>query len=165
MKFEEIFIKTETMNFWWGEYGLIEVCDEYISIYGDAACKNLIGSCDIYAKPVLQNIMDDEDKEDEDIDKIRDFLESDKVVYDYIYPRTIKEILFNQVRHKAPKNKYGIKPTYIMMWDNVDVLNILEIKRCVNLFLMKFCDAEVENIQFVDVPSYEEALKEYEDIF
>jgi hypothetical protein len=45
------------------------------------------------------------------------------------------------------------------------VLNILEIKRCVNLFLMKFCDAEVENIQFVDVPSYEEALKEYEDIF
>ncbi|MCT4596516.1 MAG: hypothetical protein N4A50_01375 [Vallitalea sp.] len=151
------------MNFWWGEYGFTQICDEEIFIYKDENCKKLIGCLDIYTRPTLKYIFEEYDESKEYIEKIKTFLAEDKIVYDYIYPRDFKDRLFNQVKHDAPRDKRGLKPTYIMMWNTVECLNVNELKKCAKLYCLKFYGIEVENVEILNIPTYEEVKRSYEE--
>jgi hypothetical protein len=160
---DTIYIKNDTVNFWWGEYNLCDISDEEIYIYLDKKCKKRIGHVDIYTKPTVQYILDEHDNEKDFIKKAQKFLQGDSYMYDYIYPRDLNDRLFHQVKHNAPKDSRGLKPIYIMMWYPEDKLNVSELKKCTKIFMKDAYEVDVLNVDLVSVTSYEEAKKSYEE--
>lgn len=80
------------------EYGFTQVCDEAISIYKDKKCKKLIGIHDIYTRPTRKYILEEYDETKEYIEKVKTFLEENKILYNYRYPIDFKDRLFNHVK-------------------------------------------------------------------
>lgn len=166
---DTVYVHIRHMNFWFGEYGLCDKsCNDEITIYSDANRTNKMGCFDILTHISLAYLYNNELDLEEDYDykkEIEEFLRGDsQVVYDYIYPRDDESLLY-QVNHFAPLNKNNHKPTYIYMWTKLsDELDINEIKKCVKILVKEFFLEDVSNVQFLDIPTYDETKNAYDEI-
>jgi len=165
-----VFVDIRHLNFWWGEYGFQEKSgNDEITIYLDASATNKLGYFEITTHTSLTYLYENEldDRDDASIKQtIKEFLTSDSFLfYYYIYPRN-KDDLKNQVTYSAPVNKKNHKPIYVDMWTkHSDEFDTNEIKKCVKLLLKQFFNADVLNVELINVPTYEEVKESYEESF
>ena len=70
-----------------------------------------------------------------------------------------------QVAHFAPLNRNNHKPVYIDMWTkHSDEFDTNEIKKCVKILVKEFFFENVSNVQFLDIPTYDETKNAYDEI-
>ncbi len=165
---DTVYVQIRHMEFWFGQYGLRDKsCNDEITIYSDPIKTNKLGYFEITTHISLAYVLKYELNEQEDykaINKIKKFLNSDsQIFFNYNYPRNDDDLLF-QVRHFAPVNRKKHKPTYINMWTKLsDRLDINEIIKCVKILLREFFHENVSNVKVLDIPTYDETKKFFED--
>lgn len=166
---DTVYVDIRHMNFWFGEYGLCDKsCNDEITIYSNANKNNKLGYFEITTHISLAYLYNNELNHEEDYDykkEIEEFLNDDsQIIYNYIYPRDDKGLLY-QVNHFAPLNRNNHKPVYIDMWTKLsDEFDINEIKKCVKILVKEFFFENVSNVQFLDIPTYDETKNAYEEI-
>lgn len=96
-------------------------------------------------------------------DEIEEFLQGEKKVdYSYIYPGDERE-LSRQVPHPAPINDKGHKPVYINMFSKLSAAwDMHEIEKSVRILADDFLHMDVEKVEFLEIPTYEETKLSYE---
>ncbi|BFT74365.1 hypothetical protein PAENIP36_58070 [Paenibacillus sp. P36] len=96
-------------------------------------------------------------------DEIKSFINGDEDIhYHYIYPRDLEDVS-RQVPHSAPTNTDGYKPVYIDMWTKLSISwDIDEIKTSVRIIAKDFLGLNIENVELIDIPTYEETKLSYE---
>jgi hypothetical protein len=167
---DTVYVHIRHMNFWYGEYGICDKsCNDEITIYSDAYKTQILGYFEITTHKSLEYLYHCELTDQEDYDykkKIEKFLKGNsQVIYNYIYPRDDDDLL-DQVNHFAPLNSNNHKPIYIDMWTKLsDELNIEEIKKSVKILVKEFLHKSVSNIEFLDIPTYEETKNSYDEDF
>jgi hypothetical protein len=171
IKLETVYVTIRYGNFWWGEYGL---CDkegnDEVAIYSDPNEEHQIGYFDISTHVCktydLEDLLDNYEDDIRYKKRIEGFLNGDaEIYYHYYYPRDEEDIAY-QVNHAAPLNENGHKPTYINMWTKLsDGLDTNTIKDHVKIFAKDFLNMDVENVIFLDVPTFEETKESYCELF
>ncbi|WP_152570761.1 hypothetical protein [Paenibacillus tyrfis] len=162
-----IYVHVRHWLFWYGVYGLCnKSCNDEISLYSDKERNNFLGYFDLMTEPCLLYSLNNElDKiEDKEFyDEIEEFLKgSKKISYSYIYPRD-KADLTHQVGHFAPINAKGHKPVYIYMWSKLSkAWDIQEIEKSVKILAHDFLHANIEKVELLDIPTYEETKLSYD---
>ncbi|AIQ67771.1 hypothetical protein [Paenibacillus graminis] len=82
--------------------------------------------------------------------------------YHYIYPRDLEDVS-RQVPHSAPTNIDGYKPVYIDMWSKLsNYWDVDEIKKSIRIIAKDFLGLYTENVEFIDIPTFEETKLSYE---
>ncbi|MFC3746396.1 hypothetical protein [Paenibacillus sp. GCM10012306] len=112
----------------------------------------------------MQNELDLSDEGNKEFyDEINQFIQGDHTIaYSYIYPRD-EEDLTDQVDHFAPTNHKGHKPVYIYMWSKLSKhWDVSEIEKSVKILAKYFLRMEIQEIVWLEVPTYEEAQISYE---
>ncbi|NRD80867.1 hypothetical protein HPT25_26420 [Bacillus sp. BRMEA1] len=165
---DTVYVDIRHMDFWFGHYGLIDKSwNDEVKLYSDANKTNDMGYFEISTHTGLAALYNNlDDKEDyEQKKEIEDFLNGEtQVYYSYLYPRYDEDLL-DQVSHFAPLNKFNHKPIYIDMWTKLsEKLDINEIKNCVRILVKKFFHENVSNIVILEIPTYEETKKDYDEI-
>ncbi|WP_336783390.1 hypothetical protein [Paenibacillus illinoisensis] len=96
-------------------------------------------------------------------DEINRFIYGDEdIYYCYTYPRDGEDVSY-QVTHAAPTNMEGYKPIYIDMWSKLSQSwDIDEVKKHINIIAKDFLGLNTVNIEFIDIPSFEETKISYE---
>lgn len=117
-------------------------------------------------QPCLINLLNndlDKVEEKEFCDEIEEFINDNKdIFYSYIYPRDEEDISF-QVDHFAPVNEKGHKPTYIYVWSKLSKdWDIMTIEKIVKMLANDFFHMEIEKVELLETPTYEETKLSYE---
>ncbi|WP_028552124.1 hypothetical protein [Paenibacillus sp. UNC451MF] len=96
-------------------------------------------------------------------DEIESFINGNEDInYHYIYPRDVEDVS-RQVPHSAPTNIDGYKSVYIDMWTKIfKPWDIDEIKNSVRIIAKDFLGLNIENVELIDIPTYEETKISYE---
>jgi hypothetical protein len=168
MMLKTLYADIRHMNFWYGEYGLCDKsCNDEITIYSDPYKKNKLGYFEITTHKCLTYVYSYELNDEDDYDykkEIEEFLNGgSKIAYYYIFPNGEEDLQY-QVNHFAPLNKENHKPKYIYMWTKLsEDLNANEIKNCVKIFAKEFLHENVSNVVLLEVPTYEETKKDYDE--
>ncbi|UKS26607.1 hypothetical protein LOZ80_34690 [Paenibacillus sp. HWE-109] len=95
--------------------------------------------------------------------EIESFINGDRDIhYHYIYPRDLEDVS-RQVPHSAPTNIDGYKPVYIDMWTKLSKSwDNDEIKSSVRIIAKDFLGLNIENVELINIPTYEETKLSYE---
>lgn len=165
MKKDQIYVSVDSINYWWGIYGIsYKVGWEDITIY-NKDIHGLIKAARVcictkaYLQGGLEDLEQDPD-EKEFVSAVNQFLNDEEVVYRYSYDNPEDEE-FYEVPFKAERNEKGVKPCYIEIWHPSDLIDEAVIKECVTLFCSKFLNLTVWEVKFKDVVSIEEAIKDF----
>lgn len=96
-------------------------------------------------------------------DEIERFINgNENTHYHCIYPRSLED-LSRQVPHSAPINKDGFKPVYIDMWTKSAISwGVDEIKNSVRTIAKDFLGMNIEHVEILGFPTYEETKLSYE---
>lgn len=162
-----IYVHVRHWLFWYGVYGFCDKsCNDEIALYLDKEKNNFLGGFDLLTQPCLINLLNNELDKAEDkefCDEIEEFIKGNKdIVYSYIYPRDEEDILY-QVDHFAPMNDKGHKPTYIYVWSKLSKeWDIISIKRMVKILANDFFNMDIEKVELLETPTYEETKISYE---
>ncbi|PWW04897.1 hypothetical protein DFQ01_106182 [Paenibacillus cellulosilyticus] len=168
---DTLYIHVRHWLFWYGVYGFTnKSCNDEITLFSDKEQNNRLAYFDLLTLPCLIDHLNSElDETDGSSDnaymeKIQSFIDGDKEIgYSYIYPRDEEDESY-QVNHSAPLNEKGLKPTYIYVWSKqVDAWDRESISDHVTILAREFLQRDVENIVFLDIPSYEETKASYEE--
>ncbi|GMK37229.1 hypothetical protein PCCS19_02820 [Paenibacillus sp. CCS19] len=171
MNVTTIYVHIRHWHFWWGVYGFTRrSCNDEITLYLDQEGIKRIAYFDLMTLPGLlnhyNNDFEDDDYTDdkEYIEEIQAFIDGDiDIGYSYIYPRDTEDESY-QVDHSAPLNEKGHKPTYIYVWSKLaEAWDMESITAHVHLLARQFLQIEVENVVFLDQPSYEDTKAVYDE--
>ncbi|MGW8444428.1 hypothetical protein ACWGXJ_26350 [Paenibacillus sp. S33] len=165
---QTIYVRVRHWLFWYGAYGFCSKSrNDEIMLYSDQDQINFLGYFELTTVTGLINLL----KYDMDIigddkeysDEIESFINGDEdIYYHYIYPRDLEDVSC-QVPHSAPTNIDGYKPVYIDMWSkSSQSWDIDEIKKSVRIIVKDFLGLNTENIEFIDIPTFEETKLSYE---
>jgi hypothetical protein len=166
----KVYIKIRHYNFWFGEYGFTEKSknDEFW-MYTDADAGNLLGYFDVSTKECLEYYMSDEAKDEMDEQEqflLKNFYHSDRIIeFEYLYPEKNDEYQsFDKLF--APINDFGLKPSYILVWTKTQGgWDKNKIMGCAKMLAEEFLRKNIEGVEILDVPSFEETKKAYEEDF
>jgi hypothetical protein len=162
---KKVYVDVRHSLFWYGVYGFCEKSghDEVV-IYSDLERNNKLAYFEITAKKSLEYLITEEDESITIREEIKQFLDSsDEVYYYYIYPRD-EEDLLDQVKHQAPLNDKGQKPVYIDAWfKHIRNFDLETLGESVKVLMKKFFDEEIDEVEVLDWPDYEEMKMEYEE--
>ncbi|MBH5319501.1 hypothetical protein I6N90_17025 [Paenibacillus sp. GSMTC-2017] len=168
---DTIYVHVRHWLFWYGVYGFTDKsCNDEITLYSDKEKNNFVAYFELSTKLSLINLLkydlDIIGDEQEYINEIENFLNSKKEFdFSYIYPRD-EEDLSDQVEHFAPTNEKGHKPTYIDMWTKLsERWDVAEIEKTVKLLANHFLQVDVKNVEFLEIPTYEETKLCYEEYY
>ncbi len=170
IKIQTIYVKVRHWLFWYGVYGFCnKSCNDEITLYSDIGQKKFLGYFELTTKQsleyLLKNDMDIIGDEKDYCDEIEEFINGKQDIhYFYIYPRDSEEdSLSRQVSHFAPTNRDGYKPVYIDMWTKLSKSwDIDEIKKSVRMLAKDFLHLDIEKVELIDIPTYEETKLSYE---
>ncbi|GGA18196.1 hypothetical protein GCM10008018_72710 [Paenibacillus marchantiophytorum] len=154
--------------FWYGAFGFCSKSrNDEITLYSDQDQKIFLGYFELTTVTGLINIlkydMDIIGEDKEYCDEIESFIYGDEDIhYHYIYPRDLEDVS-RQVSHSAPTNIDCYKPVYIDMWTKLSKSwDIDEIKTSVRIIAKDFLGLNIENVELIDIPTYEETKLSYE---
>ncbi|MCY9665531.1 hypothetical protein M5X11_11240 [Paenibacillus alginolyticus] len=165
---QTIYARVRHWLFWYGTYGFCsKSSNDEITLYSDQDQKKFLGYFELTTVTGLINLL----KYDMDIigddkeyrDEIESFINGDEDIhYHYIYPRDVEDVS-RQVPHSAPTNVDGYKPVYIDMWTKISKSwDIDEIMTNVRIIAKDFLGLNIENVELIDIPTYEETKISYE---
>lgn len=165
---QTIYVRVRHWLFWYGTYGFCSKSrNDEITLYSDQDQKKFLGYFELTTVTGLMNLikydMDIIGDDKEYCDQIESFINGDEDIhYHYIYPRDLEDIS-HQVPHSAPTNIAGYKPVYIDMWTKLsESWDIDEIKNSVKIIAKDFFGLNVESVELIDIPTYEETKLSYE---
>lgn len=165
---QTIYVRVRHWLFWYGVYGFCSKSrNDEITLYSDQDQINFLGYFELTTVKGLVNLlkydMDIMGDDKEYCAEIERFINSDEdIYYNYRYPRDLEDV-YSQVPHFAPTNKDGYKPVYIDMWSKLSQSwDIDEIKKSVRILAKDFLGLNTENIEFIDIPTFEETKLSYE---
>lgn len=165
---QTIYVQVRHSLFWYGVYGLCSKSrNDEITLYSDQDQENSLGYFELTTVTGLTNLlkydMDIIGDDKEYCDEINRFIHGDDdIYYCYTYPRDVEDVSY-QVTHAAPTNIEGYKPVYIDMWSKLSQFwDIDEIKKSVIIIAKDFLGLNTVNIEFIDIPSFEETKVSYE---
>lgn len=165
MSCNQIYVSIESMNFWWGIYGLThkevweditlynKINNEYIKLANTCICSRA------YLETCLKELEDDMNEADF-VNEIINFLSGNEIRYHYTYDEPENKN-FYEVPFEVERNERGIKPCYIEVWNTNKLIDEVVIKECVIVFCKKFLHIIVDEVIIKDVVSLEEATNEY----
>lgn len=160
-----IYVDTRHLDYWWGIYGIAEKTGwEDIVMYikkGNSFKK--IGWICVCTKAYLKSGLEDLEKDTEEMDfvkKVKEFLPHNYIKYHYYYDNPGDKD-FYEVPFEAKRNEMNVKPSSIEMWYPSNGIDKAIVDDCVENFLGKFLNITVERIEYKDIVSTEEAIKEY----
>lgn len=163
-----IYVHVRHWLFWYGVYGFCgKSNNDEITLFRDKNKNDFLGYFDLSTERCLLEVQNELDQLDEAnkewYDEINQFIQGDQVIdYSYIYPRDVEDLAY-QVDHSAPTNEKGHKPVYIYMWSKLSKYwDVSEIEKSVKVLSKNFLDMEVQEIVWLEVPTYEEAKISYE---
>lgn len=161
----QIYVSIESMNYWWGIYGLTDkavwediniynkINHEYIKVARTCICTRA------YLENCLEELKEDID-EKEYVNEIKTFLNGNEILYHYAYDEPENKD-FYEVPFEAERNERGIKPCYIEIWNTNRLIDEAVVKDCVILFCEKFLNLSVDEVIFKDVVSIDEATEDF----
>jgi hypothetical protein len=164
---KSIYIDVTSYNFWWGIYGLSENVswedvrmyskqeNDFIKVFGFCLCSKS------YFKDYLIEYENDDDERDY-YQKAEGFVNNENVVYHYYYDDLSDEDFF-EVPFEAPRNKNGIKPRSIELWNPSQSINEDVLLNSVKIFCDDFVNLEIEIVEWKEKISFDDALEAYID--
>lgn len=168
----KIYIETNSYDIWWGIYGLsYKTGWEDVNIFDQD--NNKIGYFCLNTKAYLRhslNCINIKDEEDRVFKKLtEEYLTDDKCHFWYCYDQKSDED-FYEVPYEAPKNQFGIKPSYIELWHPDEAIDLSTLFDAVKIFITKFLkiDEEKYDLEIKDQIPIDEAIssfKEHMEIF
>ncbi|GKS09249.1 hypothetical protein YDYSY3_02490 [Paenibacillus chitinolyticus] len=165
---DTIYVHVRHWLFWYGVYGLCaKSCNDEVTLYSDKEKTKFLGHFDLLAEPCLIYSLNNELDKVEDkeyFDEMEEFLSGNKdISYSYIYPRDNRDIS-SQVDHYAPLNDKGHKPIYIYMWSKLSKgWDVNEIEKSVKILASYFLHMNIDRIEMLEIPTYEETKLSYEE--
>ncbi|WP_405082879.1 hypothetical protein ACI48J_11765 [Paenibacillus chitinolyticus] len=162
-----VFVHVRHWLFWYGVYGFCDKsCSDEITLYTDEKKINFLGYFDLLTQPCLINLLNNELDKIEDKEfcsEIEEFINGNlDVGYSYIYPKD-EEDISHQVTHSVPMNNNGHKPTYIYVWSKLSkVWDTSSIEKIVKIIANDFFLLNIEKVQFLEIPTYEETKVSYQ---
>lgn len=168
---QTIYVQVRHSSFWYGVYGFCSKSrNDEITLYSDQDQNNFLGYFELTTAIALTNHL----KYDIDIigddkeyfNEINRFINGEEdIYYSYTYPRDLEDVS-SQVTHSAPTNIDGYKPIYIDMWSKLSQSwDLDEIKKSVRILAKDFLGLHTENIEFIEIPTFEETKVSYEQDF
>lgn len=164
-----IYVRVRHWLFWYGVHGFCaKSCNDEITVYADKDGErhHLLGYFELTTARCLRNLLEhDLDPVDDQAyrEEIEAFLqdESMDIAYRYLYPRDEEDASY-QVKHRAPLNENGHKPTYIHMWSKrSEAWDEEQISKTAKMLAGEFLQMEIAGVEFIDPPSYEETEASY----
>lgn len=158
---KKIIVETESLNLWWGIYGLDEKTGwEDLTLFDEYAEKilRLCLCTKSYLRSVLEDLIDD-DSEREFIDVVKKHLSGNVCNYWFCYDEIGDEDFF-EVSFDAPKNEKGIKPSYIEIFHPDEGIDIDTIKSAIRIFAKDFLKIEDCTVDVEDF-SLEESIESF----
>lgn len=170
---QKIIVKTESSDLWWGIHGLTEKAGwEDLELF--YASGERIGFVCLNTKKYLRYSLDSfKIQNDIDADEIefyntlQNYLEGNECHYWFYYDQKDDEYFF-EVPYEAPRNKEGIKPSWMDIWHPDEGIGIQTIERAVAEFAGKFLEIEDCLVEVVHDVSLEESIasfKKSEELF
>lgn len=162
----DIFIKTNSLDLWWGIYGLAPLTgweDIYLLDSSEENAKRLGYFC-VCTKNYLGNDLEDLEQDPEEkqfVEQIKLYLEDDTIHYNYGYDNPLDDDFFQLSYYNLPRNKLGIKPSYIEMWHPNIGIDKQVIEECVREFCLNFLNVKVNQIHYIEAISIEKAINTY----
>ncbi|MFT4663535.1 MAG: hypothetical protein ACI8YQ_000641 [Polaribacter sp.] len=156
MKLKKLIVKTSSERFWWGVYGLMfKNGYEDIDVYDETGA--LIDRIHLRAKGYLRaglRFLKDDAKQLDYAIAIEKYLEDDQYYFWYYYDEVGDNDLF-EVDYNAPRNKDGVRPKSIEIWNPEEGIGASTIKDCVKEFARRFlmindCEIELDSIRTID---------------
>lgn len=165
MRSNQIYFSIESMNFWWGIYGLThKVVWEDITLYNKINHEYIkLASTCICTRAYLENCLEELEEdidEKEYVNEINKFLRGNEILFHYAYDEPENKD-FYEIPFDVERNERGIKPCYIEVWNTSNMIDEGVIKECVILFCKKFLGLVIDKVIFKDVVTIEEATKDY----
>ncbi|MEC0170626.1 hypothetical protein [Paenibacillus graminis] len=165
---QTIFVRVRHWLFWYGAYGFCcKSRNDEITLYSDQNQMNFLGYFELTTVTGLINLlkydMDIIGDDKEYCEEIESFINGyEDIHYHYIYPRDLEDVS-RQVPHSAPTNIDGYKPVYIDMWSKLsNYWDVDEIKKSIRIIAKDFLGLYTENVEFIDIPTFEETKLSYE---
>ncbi len=156
----KIRVQTTSERVWWGIYGFVGKNGwEDLDLYDEQG--ELIDRIHLYAKDYLRAglrfLKDDAFQLDYAV-SIEKYLDDDQYYFWYYYDKKEDKDRF-EVTYDAPRNKAGIKPKAIEIWNPEETIGISTITESVQLFATQFlkqenCTIEINPVKDIDA-SYE----------
>ncbi|MFF2155190.1 hypothetical protein ACFVVQ_07750 [Paenibacillus chitinolyticus] len=162
-----VFVHVRHWLFWYGVYGFCDKsCNDEITLYKDEEKDNFLGYFDLLTQPCLISLLNhdlDKIEDKEFCTEIEEFINGNlDVGYSYIFPRD-EEDISHQVTHFAPMNNNGHKPTYIYVWSKLSkAWDTGSIEQIVKIIASDFFLLNIEEVQFLEIPTYEETKLSYQ---
>lgn len=165
---QTIYVRVRHWLFWYGAYGFCNKSrNDEITLYFDQDQIKFLGYFELTTVTGLINLlkydMDIIGDEKEYCNDIESFINGDEDIhFHYVYPRDLEDVS-RQVPHYAPTNIDGYKPVYIDMWSKLSQYwDVEQIKKSVRIIAKEFLGLNIENVEFIDIPTIEETKLSYE---
>lgn len=161
----EIIVKTESYNLWWGIYGLCEKTGwEDIVLFDDKGFR--IGGLCLHTKNYLREALKDFDTiyDNNKLKKdIKNHLAGNTLSYRYFYFDSVEDEDFFEVPYDAPRNDNGIKPNYIEIWHTDEGIDLNTIEDTVKKFAEKFLNTHECKITIECNVTLEKAIETFKN--
>ena len=164
----DIYIKTKSYDLWWGIYGLTSLTGWEDITFFDSLEQNAtrIGYTCICTKNYLGSGLKDleEDPDEKEfVEEIREYLEANTIHYHYCFNSPSDDDFFQLSYNNLPLNELGVKPSYIEMWHPNDGIDKQVLEECIKEFCVKFLDAKINRIHFIEPINIDEAISSYKE--
>ena len=162
----EIFVKTNSYDLWWGIYGLAPLTDwEDIFLFNtaEAATERMGYTCictRTYLRNSVEELVNDPDEKDF-VEHIREYLQDSTIHYHYCFDNLSSDEFFELPYPNLPLNEFGVRPRYIEMWHPNEGIDLQVVEECVREFCLRYLDLQVNQIHFINPVGIDEAVREY----
>jgi hypothetical protein len=161
----KIIVKPESLNLWWGIYGLTEKIGwEDLNIFNENG--ELIGRFCLNTKKYLRTHLNDLKSDPNEVEfaqAVENYLSDNKFHYWYYYDKKGDEDFYEVPYEFAPKNEEGVKPGFIDIWHPDENIGISTIETTVKEFVGKFLNQEITNIIIENAETFEESIMSFEE--